>query len=218
MLHLTEWTESGDAVGWSWRVATLGSVSKSGAGYSVALKGLGDLLAQAAAPTTSPTCRASLGDRDLRGGLATADVDCAIGRGGGRTRALRRAGRRTLYIGSLRWLTGPCAGIRQMIVDQSGAGPFSRRAAALCGRTGHARGIDPGLRQAACDLLGALCQLRPIFAASPSCRGWTCSRAIRGHEPMIAGKPREGEKTDIIPAEAGIRVCNVAAGSPHSRG
>ncbi|HEY1125948.1 MAG TPA: DUF2163 domain-containing protein [Sphingobium sp.] len=119
VLHLTEWTEPG--VLWlELARGTLGSVARSHAGYSAALQGLGVALAAEAVPATSPTCRARLGDADcavdLRplqsiGVLVEADAERVQfdGLGGG------------LHVfGSVRWLTGPCAGITQMIIDQDG--------------------------------------------------------------------------------------------------
>ncbi len=119
MLYLTEWTEPG--VLWlELARGTLGSIAQSGAGYSVALQGLGALLARPAAPATSPTCRARLGDkactvdlRPLQRVAALAEIDGDTARFAG-----LEAGR--YPFGTLRWLAGACAGIGQMIVDQSG--------------------------------------------------------------------------------------------------
>lgn len=119
MLHLTEWTAPG--VLWLELVrGTLGSVAQSGAGYSVALQGLGARLAQPVAPATSPTCRARLGDVacgvDLR---PLQRMAVLVGSEGERVRfGGLDAGR--YPFGSLRWLTGPGAGIVQMIVGQDG--------------------------------------------------------------------------------------------------
>jgi len=119
MLHLTEWT----APGTLWLElarGTLGSVARSGAGYSASLKGLGVRLADEAVPATSPTCRARLGDIacsvDLRPLQAVAVLAEADGD------RVRFAGLEdgVYAFGSLRWLTGPCAGTGQMIVDQAG--------------------------------------------------------------------------------------------------
>lgn len=119
LLHLTEWTEPGTL--WlELARGTLGSVSRSRVGYAAALQGLGAALAAEAAPATSPTCRARLGDADcavdLRplqsiGVLVEAEAERV--RFGGPGDGLHG-------FGTLRWLTGACAGIAQMIVDQDG--------------------------------------------------------------------------------------------------
>jgi len=119
MLHLTEWTDPG--VLWlELARGTLGSVEQSGADYSVALHGLGTRLALPVAPSTSPTCRARLGDRactaDLRPHQRLAAV-IAIEGDAVRFGALEAG----LYpFGSIRWLTGACAGLSQSVVDQEG--------------------------------------------------------------------------------------------------
>lgn len=119
MLHLTEWTAPGTlwlelARGW------LGSVAQAGARYSVALRGLGSQLNRPVAPMTSPTCRAALGGSactvDLRPLQQVTAVSAVAGE---RVRCAALAG--GVYpFGSLRWLTGDCAGIVQMILDQEG--------------------------------------------------------------------------------------------------
>jgi uncharacterized phage protein (TIGR02218 family) len=130
VLHLTEWT----APGTLWLElarGTLGSVARSGAGYSAALKGLGVRLAEEAVPATSPTCRARLGDADcsvdlrpLQWVAVLAEVDAERVRFDG-------LGEGLYAFGSLRWLTGPCAGIGQMIVDQDGDDLFLAEAPPL---------------------------------------------------------------------------------------
>ncbi len=102
MLHLTEWT----APGTLWLElarGTLGSVAKSGHGYSVALKGLGALLGEAAAPATSPTCRARLGDMDCTVDLRTRQMVAPL---------IEVAGERVRFEGLARGSTasGACAG------------------------------------------------------------------------------------------------------------
>ncbi|MBO9574507.1 MAG: DUF2163 domain-containing protein [Sphingobium sp.] len=121
MLHLTEWTAPG--VLWlELARGTLGSVAQSGASYSVALRGMGARLARPVAPATSPTCRARLGDADcsvdlrpLQRVAALEEIEGEVVRFGGLDAGL-------YPFGSLRWLTGACAGIVQMIVDQDGDG------------------------------------------------------------------------------------------------
>ncbi len=118
-LHLTEWTAPG--VLWlELARGTLGSVAKSGQGYSVALKGLGALLGAAAAPATSPTCRARLGDADCTVDLRPRQVVAPLVEAEGERVRFEGLGAGLYGFGTVRWLTGPCAGIGQMIVDQDG--------------------------------------------------------------------------------------------------
>jgi len=119
VLHLTEWTAPG--VLWlELARGTLGSVAKSGASYSVALRGPGELLGQAAAPATSPTCRARLGDADCTVDLRGRQLVAPLADVAGERVRFEGLGAWLYGFGSVRWLTGPCAGIGQMIVDQDG--------------------------------------------------------------------------------------------------
>ena len=154
MLHLTEWTDPG-ALWLELAQGRLGSVAKTGRGYSVALRGLGDLLGQAAVPATSPTCRARLGDMacgvDLRARREIAVLDAI------EDERVRFAGlgEGVYPFGSLRWLTGPCAGISQMIVDQDGDDLFLAEPPPLP--------VAPGTRAAltqGCDKRLAACSAR----------------------------------------------------------
>ncbi len=99
---------------------TLGSVAKSGAGYSVALRGLGEMLGQAAAPATSPTCRARLAMRSARSTWRARRVVAPLAEVTGERVRFAGLGAGLYGFGTVRWLTGPCAGIAQMIVDQDG--------------------------------------------------------------------------------------------------
>lgn len=118
-LHLTEWTDPGTL--WlELTRGTLGSVSKRGTGYSVALKGLGGLLSQTVAPVTSPTCRARLGDRNCTVDLRPRRLIAPLVELEGDRVRFGGLGTGLYGFGELRWLTGPCTGISQMIVDQDG--------------------------------------------------------------------------------------------------
>lgn len=119
LLHLTEWTDPG-ALWLELACGTLGSVAKSGAGYSVALRGMATALAGPAAPATSPTCRARLGDRDCGVDLRPLQRVVALAESEGETVRFAGLADGLFPFGGLRWLTGPCTGIEQMIVDQSG--------------------------------------------------------------------------------------------------
>lgn len=119
LLHLTEWTNPG-ALWLELARGTLGSVTKSGSGYSAALAGLGTLLAQPVAPVTSPTCRAGLGDRDCAVDLRPLTSVAALVEAEGERVRFPGLGAGLYAFGSLRWLTGSGAAIQQMIVDQDG--------------------------------------------------------------------------------------------------
>jgi uncharacterized phage protein (TIGR02218 family) len=118
-LHLTEWT----APGTLWLElarGTLGSVSRTGHGYSVALQGLGTSLARPVAPVTSPTCRARLGDRACGVDLRPLEVVAPLVALDGVAATFAGLADGLHAHGWLRWLTGPCAGLAQAIVDQAG--------------------------------------------------------------------------------------------------
>jgi len=119
MLHLTEWTDPG-ALWLELARGTLGSIARTGAQYSVALQGLGALLARPAAPATSPTCRARLGDAACTVDLRPLQRLAVLTESDGETVRFSGLEVGRYPFGTLRWLTGACAGIDQMIIDQSG--------------------------------------------------------------------------------------------------
>lgn len=116
-LHLTEWTDPG-ALWLELARGELGAVEREGNGFSAELRGPLAFLEGAVAPETSPDCRATLGDRDCRVALAlhrrvvsvaVVEDETVLVTGGGLV-----AG--TYAFGSLRWMMGQNAGIRQDIV------------------------------------------------------------------------------------------------------
>ena len=162
-LHLTEWT----APGTLWLElarGTLGGVARSHAGYSTALQGLGVGLAGEAAPATSPTCRARLGDADCTVDLRPLQsIGTLVEANAERVRFAGLGG--ALHgSGTLRWLTGPCAGITQSIVDQDGADLYLAEPPPLP--------LEPGMRALltqGCDKRLATCSAR--FANAVNFRG-----------------------------------------------
>lgn len=115
-LRLTEW----EAPGLLWLLLArgeLGAVGRKGGAFTAELAGAATVLGQAVAPSTSPDCRASLGDRQCRVDLAgrrrivtvaaVADADVTI--------AGLIAG--DYAFGTLRWLSGANGGIVQGVAD-----------------------------------------------------------------------------------------------------
>ncbi|MFZ2995090.1 DUF2163 domain-containing protein [Sphingobium sp.] len=120
-LRLTQWEEPG-ALWLLLARGEIGAVARTGAAFSAELIGAAAVLGQSVAPTTSPDCRATLGDRACR-------VDMA-----GRRRVVSVTGVDDLSVhvagleagayafGTLRWLTGDNAGMGQAVIDNDGAG------------------------------------------------------------------------------------------------
>lgn len=136
LLHLTEWTEPG-ALWLELARGELGSVSRVGGTYSASLRsGAGALLAQSVVPTTSPTCRARLGDAQCRIDLRrhqrivaiTGQIDSAV-----QCVTLEPG---VYPFGQLRWLGGANAGLVQSIVDQEGDDLFLAEAPAFAASEG----------------------------------------------------------------------------------
>lgn len=120
-LRLTEW----DAPGILWLLLArgeIGAVGRNGGAFTAELVGAAAVLEQAVAPSTSPDCRASLGDRQCR-------VDLA-----GRRRVVTVAGVEEADVavsglaagayafGTLRWLGGANGGIVQGVADNDADG------------------------------------------------------------------------------------------------
>lgn len=120
-LRLTQWEEPG-ALWLLLARGEIGAVARTGAAFSAELIGAAAVLGESFAPSTSPDCRATLGDRACR-------VDMA-----GRRRVVSVTGVDDLRVeiagleagvyafGTLRWLTGDNAGMEQAITDNDGAG------------------------------------------------------------------------------------------------
>lgn len=154
-LWLTEW----EAPGALWLLLTrgaIGAIGRSGGGFTAELEGAAAAAIGApVAPSTSPDCRASLGDRQCR-------VDM-----GGRRRIVRVDGVTDAAVaveglepgayafGTMRWLTGPNAGARQGVTDNDAQGLTLTDAPAF--------GVEPGalaLLTEGCDRQIATCAAR----------------------------------------------------------
>jgi uncharacterized phage protein (TIGR02218 family) len=114
-LHLTEWT----APGTLWlelACGRLGPVDQDGDRFAAALQGVEALMQRPPCPETSPSCRATLGDRDCGVDLRPRQQVARIVVGGSGLLIPGLDG--ALYaFGSLRWLTGPMAGKTASIID-----------------------------------------------------------------------------------------------------
>lgn len=115
-LRLTEW----DAPGAMWLLLArgeIGSVARRGGAFTAELIGAMAALKEPVAPSTSPDCRAALGDRQCRVDMAsrrrvvavTTVEDVMVSAAG------LEAGSHAF--GTLRWLTGRNAGMVQAVVD-----------------------------------------------------------------------------------------------------
>ena len=120
-LRLTQWEAPGEL----WLLLAqgeIGAVARTGAAFTAELIGAAAALGEPVAPSTSPDCRATLGDGKCR-------VDMA-----GRRRVVAVAGVEDARVavsglaagayafGTLRWLTGANAGMGQAVTDNDADG------------------------------------------------------------------------------------------------
>lgn len=137
---------------------TLGTVEQGQSGFTVALQAMSAMLDRPVAPSTSPSCRAVLGDGLCRVNLAAlkslALVDMVAVDGAVTLSGLSGDGALYAY-GSIRPVDGPLAGIRLAIA--SGAGGTVRL------RRPPPRALEPGIRVEAiqgCDKMFTTCRDR----------------------------------------------------------
>jgi uncharacterized phage protein (TIGR02218 family) len=115
-LRLTEWETPGDL--WLPLMrGEIGAVSRKAGAFTAELAGAAAVLRAAVAPSTSPDCRAALGDRQCRVDMAgrrrvvTVDMaDDAVVTADGLEAGI-------YAFGTLRWLTGANGGIVQAVAD-----------------------------------------------------------------------------------------------------
>lgn len=120
-VRLTQWEAPGDL----WLLLArgeIGAVGRTGTAFTAELIGAAGVLNAAVAPSTSPDCRAALGDRQCRVDMAgrrrivtVAGLDDAAVAVGGLT-----AGDHAF--GTLRWMNGDNAGLVQAVVDNDADG------------------------------------------------------------------------------------------------
>lgn len=115
-LRLTEWEEPG-ALWLLLARGELGAVTRKGGSFSAELIGAMAALKVPVAPSTSPDCRATLGDRACRVDMAARRRVVAVSAVAGTV--VEAAGLETgLYaFGTLRWLTGRNGGVMQAVMD-----------------------------------------------------------------------------------------------------
>ncbi|HKY80362.1 MAG TPA: DUF2163 domain-containing protein [Sphingobium sp.] len=115
-LRLTEW----EAAGEMWLLLArgeIGSVARRGGGFTAELVGAMAALKAAVAPSTSPDCRAALGDRQCRVDLAGRRRIVAVGSVDDAVASVAGLEAGAYGFGTLRWLTGANGGIVQAVVD-----------------------------------------------------------------------------------------------------
>ncbi len=121
-LWLTEWEAPG-ALWLPLARGTIGGVERKGAAFTAELTGAAAILVAAVAPSTSPDCRAQLGDRqcrvDMAGRRRLVSVSAVE-----RERVMVSGGLEAgLYgFGLVRWLTGANAGLAQAVLDNDAGG------------------------------------------------------------------------------------------------
>lgn len=160
-IFATDWTAPG-VVTAELGTGSLGAVSIQGGGFTASLRGPGAVLDGAANETTSPDCRAELGDRRCRvpmAGrrrmvrvLAVDDADVTID-----TVGLFGGGR-------IRWLTGANSGLDGVVLAAAGAVLTLREPPAYLPAPGDRAEVSEG-----CDKTLATCRTR--FANAVNFRG-----------------------------------------------
>ncbi|NML09915.1 DUF2163 domain-containing protein [Sphingobium sp. AR-3-1] len=119
-LRLTQWEALGEEPGALWLMLArgeIGAVARKGGAFTAELLGAAAVLSGPVAPSTSPDCRARLGDGACRVDMAgrrrivtvsaVENVNVAVG---GLTAGV-------YAFGTLRWLTGANAGLVQAVID-----------------------------------------------------------------------------------------------------
>ena len=115
-LRLTEW----DAPGEMWLLlgkGEIGSVARRAGAFTAELVGAMAVLQAPASISTSPDCRATLGDRQCRVDLAGRRKIVSVGAVEDAVVGLSGLDEGIYAFGTLRWLTGPNCGTVQAVVD-----------------------------------------------------------------------------------------------------
>ncbi|ABF53702.1 DUF2163 domain-containing protein [Sphingopyxis alaskensis] len=118
-LFLTDWTAPAAAPVTVAR-GSLGSVERRGAGFSAELKGVTQLLDRPVCPATSPSCRATLGDRACRVDLAPRTHARRVVAVAGRVVTLDAAAPHMAF-GELLWIEGANCGLASPVSAAEGA-------------------------------------------------------------------------------------------------
>ncbi len=117
-LRLTEW-ESPGALWLLLARGELGAVGRKGGAFTAELVGAAAVLRQAVAPSTSPDCRAALGDRQCRVDLAGRRRIVTVAGVEGADVAASGLTAGDYAFGTLRWLSGANGGIVQGVADNA---------------------------------------------------------------------------------------------------
>ncbi|OAN53553.1 MULTISPECIES: DUF2163 domain-containing protein [unclassified Sphingobium] len=120
-LRLTQWEEPG-ALWLLLAAGEIGAVSRKGSSFSAELIGAAAVLGAPVAPSTSPDCRARLGDRACRVDLAARRRIVSVAGVEAAEVAVSGLAAGVYAFGTLRWLSGPNAGLVQAVVDNGADG------------------------------------------------------------------------------------------------
>lgn len=115
-LRLTQW----EAPGSPWMLlaaGTLGAVTRRDAEFEAELAGSAQTLRASVAPSTSPGCRAALGDRDCRVDMAARRRRVVVSAVEGEVASVAGLAPGDHAFGTIRWLDGANAGLVQAVVD-----------------------------------------------------------------------------------------------------
>lgn len=117
---LTQWGALGAAPGDLWLSLArgeIGAVARKGAAFSAELIGAAAVLGAAVAPSTSPDCRATLGDRACRVDMAARRRVVSVSGVDGAVVAATGLTPGDYAFGTLRWLGGANVGLVQAVAD-----------------------------------------------------------------------------------------------------
>lgn len=120
-VRLTQW----EAPGALWMLLArgeMGAVTRSGDGFTAELAGAAAVLNAPVAPSTSPDCRAMLGDRQCRVDMAGRRRIVAVAGMDGHLAAIAGLEPGLYAYGAIRWLQGPNAGTAQAVIDNDAGG------------------------------------------------------------------------------------------------
>lgn len=124
-LFVTDWTAPGAAPVTVAR-GTLGAIERRGGAFAAELQGVARLLDKPVCPATSPSCRATLGDRACRVDLAPLTHRARVVAIAGRAVTLEPGtapgtASGAMAFGELLWLDGAACGLASPVVAQDGA-------------------------------------------------------------------------------------------------
>lgn len=157
----TDWTAPGETVA-VLGSGTIGAVSVKDGGFTAELRGPGAVLDGAANETTSPDCRAELGDTRCRVPMAGRRFPARVAAIDDAALTIDRAG--AFGGGRVRWLTGANAGLDGVVLTAAGAVLTLREPPAFVPVAGDRLEVSEG-----CDKTLATCRAR--FANAANFRG-----------------------------------------------